>query len=129
MLYLSLTRYSASVNYTLSFSLIFFYSRKMAALTAEYKNTTNNTTQSFTVNQGDKTLTEAIVSLQDQINTFLTQVLENEKNGTVPSVQEDEAEKQKQEEGEEEEEDASMVTDRRELSEEQVLKKQKTCEK
>ncbi|OBZ83945.1 hypothetical protein A0J61_08004 [Choanephora cucurbitarum] len=102
----------------------------MTALTAEYKNTINNATQSFTVNQGDKTLTEAIVSLQNQINTFLTQVLENEKNGTVPSVQEDEAEKQKQEEGEEEEEeDASMVTDRRELSEEQALKKQKTCEK
>ncbi|KAI8357801.1 hypothetical protein BD560DRAFT_426364 [Blakeslea trispora] len=102
----------------------------MTTLTAEYKNTTNNTTHSFVVNQDKQTLTEAIVSLQDQINTYLTQVLESEKKGVVRSVQEDEAEKQKQEEEEQEDQaDELTETDRRELNEEQVLKKQRTGEK
>lgn len=76
-------------------------------------------------------LTDNILNLKEQVNTFLTQTLEQEKQSKVTSVEEDEIEKQKQEEqaGEDEEEqdqDSPMTVDKPELVEQQASKKLKT---
>lgn len=113
----------------------------MSNLTATYNNTTKNTNNVIEIPlDNSKTLTDNILNLKEQVNTFLTNVLEQEKQSKVTSVEEDEIEKQKQEEqededeaeekeeegGEEEKQDSPMTVDKPELSEEQATKKLKT---
>jgi hypothetical protein len=107
----------------------------MSILKATYNNSTNNATHVIQVPvDTTKTLTDSIISLKEQINTFLTHTLENETHSTkVTSVEEDEAEKQKEEdeavEDEEEtkvQEDSPMSVDRPDCVNEQAAKKLKT---
>ncbi|CAO3650765.1 unnamed protein product [Mucor fragilis] len=105
----------------------------MSSLTATYKNTTKSTSKVIEVPlDGSKSLTDNILNLKEQVNTFLTQTLEQEKQSKVTSVEEDEIEKQKQEEQagddeeEEQEQDSPMTVDKPELVEEQASKKLKT---
>ncbi|KAF1799570.1 hypothetical protein FB192DRAFT_1387417 [Mucor lusitanicus] len=104
----------------------------MSSLTATYNNTTKNTSKVIQVPLDSSTsLTDNILNLKEQVNTFLTQTLEQEKQSKVTSVEEDEIEKQKQEEqaGEDEEEqdqDSPMTVDKPELVEQQASKKLKT---
>ncbi|KAL7321790.1 hypothetical protein PS15m_001523 [Mucor circinelloides] len=103
----------------------------MSSLTATYNNTTKNTNKLIELPlDTSKSLTDNILSLKEQVNTFLTQTLEQEKQSKVTSVEEDEIEKQKQEEQaddeEEQEQDSPMTVDKPELAEEQATKKLKT---
>ncbi|KAI8647003.1 hypothetical protein BD408DRAFT_409033 [Parasitella parasitica] len=91
----------------------------MPNLTATYNNTENTTSKLIEVPLDDsKTLTDNILSLKEQVNTFLTHILEQEKQSKVATVEEDEIEKQKQEEQADEEEPS--------ICEEQASKKLKT---
>ncbi|KAK4511489.1 uncharacterized protein ATC70_012704 [Mucor velutinosus] len=104
----------------------------MSSLTATYNNTAKNTNKIIEVPlDGSKSLTDSILNLKGQVNTFLTQTLEQEKQTKVTTVEEDEIEKQKQEEQagddeEEQEQDSPMTVDKPELVEEQASKKLKT---
>ncbi|KAG2194436.1 hypothetical protein INT46_003505 [Mucor plumbeus] len=103
----------------------------MSNLTATYKDTAKNTSKVIEIPlDNSRTLTDNILNLKEQVNTFLTNVLEQEKQSKVTSVEEDEIEKQKQEEqgddDDEEQQDSPMTADKPELSEEQATKKIKT---
>lgn len=108
------------------FPLKFFISI-MSNLQATYNNSTTKVEHTIQVPlDTNKPLTDSIIALQADINTYLTSVLEAQST-KVTTVQEDEAEKERQEEeAEEEEEDSPMQVDKPEVSEEQALKKQKT---
>lgn len=112
----------------------------MSNLKAIYSNSTNNETHVIQVPvDTTKTLTDSIISLKEQVNTFLTQTLENETHSAkITSVEEDEAEKQKEEDEaveedkddtenqEESTEDLPMSVDRPDCVNEQASKKLKT---
>ncbi|GAN02775.1 hypothetical protein MAM1_0028d02222 [Mucor ambiguus] len=100
----------------------------MSSLTATYSNTAKNTNKVIEVPlEGSKSLTDNILNLKEQVNTFLTQTLEQEKQSKVTSVEEDEIEKQKQEEqADDEEQDTAMTVDKPDLVEQQASKKLKT---
>ncbi|KAL9551542.1 hypothetical protein MBANPS3_004211 [Mucor bainieri] len=98
-----------------------------------YNNTTKNTSKVIEVTlDSSKSLTDHILNLKEQVNTFLTQTLEQEKQSKVTSVEEDDIEKQKQEEQaggddeEEQEQESPMTIDKPELAEQQASKKLKT---
>ncbi|KAI8967038.1 hypothetical protein BDF20DRAFT_840570 [Mycotypha africana] len=103
----------------------------MSTLNASYKNTSSNTEHLIKVPVDEtRPLTDHVNMLRDQINVYLTQLLEKEKaisksGEKVTTVEEDDIEQQKEAEAAAEDEDAStMETTHR--SEEQVVKKQKT---
>ncbi|CEP12574.1 hypothetical protein [Parasitella parasitica] len=100
----------------------------MSNLIATYNNTEKGASKVIEVPlDNSKTLTNNILDLKEQVNTFLTHILEQEKRSKVTTVEEDEIEKQEEQVDEEEDNFAKTADDNKHsFSEEQASKKLKT---
>ncbi|KAI7905560.1 uncharacterized protein BX663DRAFT_500149 [Cokeromyces recurvatus] len=98
----------------------------MISLKATYDNTSNGKHQVIEVPHDSDVLTDSVNKLKDQINSFLTHVLEIEKQGNaVPTVEQDQIENEKENEEEEEEDNSPMTANKPDFEEEKATKKLK----